>query len=132
MERRLLLAILLTFLVLTVYQWMLPKPPPTTAAIHQRSSAACVSEAAQAARPARFAHACAAAAPQLPPVETVLADTAEKTVAVDNGVVRAVFSNRGGTLVSWQLADQYQRLTTGRPSIWFRATCRPMRRNRSR
>src|SRR6266849_7547385 len=29
MERRLLLAILLTFLVLTVYQWMLPKAPPS-------------------------------------------------------------------------------------------------------
>ena len=37
----------------------------------------------------------------------MLADTAEKTVAVDNGVVHAVFSNRGGTLVSWQLATYH-------------------------
>ncbi len=35
MERRLLLAIVLTFIVLTVYQWMVPVPPATT------SSGAC-------------------------------------------------------------------------------------------
>lgn len=37
------------------------------------------------------------------PVETVQADTAERTVTIDNGLVRAVFSNRGATLASWQL-----------------------------
>ena len=36
-------------------------------------------------------------------METVRADTAERTVTVDNGVVRAVFSNRGATLAAWEL-----------------------------
>jgi YidC/Oxa1 family membrane protein insertase len=38
------------------------------------------------------------------PVETLRADTSERTVAVDNGLVRAVFSNRGAILTAWQLA----------------------------
>ena len=48
-----------------------------------------------------------AAAPPPPPaaVETVRADTAERTVTVDNGVVRAVFSNRGATLAAWELLN---------------------------
>ncbi len=33
----------------------------------------------------------------------VQADTAERTITVDNGVVRAVFSNRGATLTAWEL-----------------------------
>ena len=41
------------------------------------------------------------------PVETVRGDTVERTVTVDNGLVRAVFSNRGATLSAWHLA-QYQ------------------------
>ena len=36
-------------------------------------------------------------------MEAVRADTAERTVTVDNGVVRAVFSNRGATLAAWEL-----------------------------
>ena len=36
-------------------------------------------------------------------VEAVKADTAERTVSVENGAVRAVFSNRGATLAAWEL-----------------------------
>jgi YidC/Oxa1 family membrane protein insertase len=99
MERRLLLAILLTFLVLTVYQWMLPKPPPLPpqGAPNSAASTPGTSNGSPQATTAPVTPA------PLPPVETVVADTAEKTVAVDNGVVHAVFSNRGGTLLNWQL-----------------------------
>jgi len=104
MERRLLLAILLTFLVLTVYQWLLPKAPPGPP---QSQTAA-----SNAGTPGTSADTPAAAtpqqqppAPQLPAVETVLSDAAEKTVTVENGVVRAVFSNRGAVLKSWQLSS---------------------------
>src|SRR5262245_38279849 len=100
MERRLLLAILLTFLVLTVYQWMLPKPPPTA------PSATSGPGAGPAATPAQAGASSPTPPPiPLPPVEQVLGDTAEKTIEVDNGVVHAVFSNRGGTVSSWQLLD---------------------------
>ena len=103
MERRLLLAILLTFVVLTAYQWMLPKPAP----LPPQSGGAASPGGATSAGSAPAAAAPTAPAVQLPPVETVVADAAEKTVTVDNGVVRAVFSNRGGTLVSWQLIAAY-------------------------
>jgi YidC/Oxa1 family membrane protein insertase len=104
MERRLLLAILLTFLVLTAYQWMVPKPPPLPAPTAAASGAQSATVAGQSG--ATSAPAPAPIAP-LPPVETVLADSAEKTVVVQNAVVRAVFSNRGATLVSWQLAKYH-------------------------
>lgn len=106
MERRLLLAILLTFVVLTAYQWMLPKSPPAAPPTSAAAAAGAVSVAPKAP-PA------AAAAAPLPAVEILLADTTEKTIAVDNGVVHAVFSNRGATLTSWQLTKYHDNL--GRP-----------------
>jgi len=97
MERRLLLAILLTFLVLTAYQWLMPKPPPeanTPAATHSADT-----KASQSASPAPAV----APPPALPPVQTLVSSASEKTITVENGLVRAVFSNRGATLISWQL-----------------------------
>jgi YidC/Oxa1 family membrane protein insertase len=100
MERRLLLAIVLTFIVLTAYQWLVPmqQVPATPTAVP-----AATKPAAPAPAPA------AEPAPQLAPpvpadaVQTVKADTGERTLTVDNGVVRAVFSNRGATLAAWEL-----------------------------
>jgi YidC/Oxa1 family membrane protein insertase len=101
MERRLLLAIVLTFIVLTAYQWLVPSPTtspragsPATARAEQVPGAArCKPRGVPAPTPA-----------PLPAVETLKADTAERTVAVDNGLVHAVFSNRGATLDSWALS----------------------------
>ncbi len=108
MERRLLIAILLTFLVLTGYQWLVPSAPPPTAKPGSLPNAA--TNAAGTGAPA----ASTVAVPvRLPPVDTVLADTAERTIAIDNGVVHAVFSNRGGTLVSWELTQYHD--NAGRP-----------------
>src|SRR5205085_2957135 len=98
MERRLLLAILLTFVVLTAYQWLIPKPPPESAAT--TTSHAVDAKAPQS--PAGTSPS-AAPAPALPPVETVVASTTATTIVVQNNLVRAVFSNRGATLLSWQL-----------------------------
>jgi YidC/Oxa1 family membrane protein insertase len=108
MERRLLVAILLTFIVLTVYQWMMPTPPlqpgakpgPTT-------SAGAASGAAPGALAQGSPTAAATSAPAVPAVETVLAETAERRIAIDNGLVHAVFSNRGGVLVSWELTQYH-------------------------
>jgi YidC/Oxa1 family membrane protein insertase len=106
MERRLLLAIVLTFIVLTAYQWMMPTPPapatPTGVATGTASSSAA---APSAQTPAQGVTPAPPATPAEPAVaiEPVQADTAERTVTVDNGVVRAVFSNRGATLAAWEL-----------------------------
>ncbi len=96
MERRLLLAIFLTFIVLTAYQWLIPKPPP------QASKPAAVPAATTPDTPAAPPPA-AVVAESLPDVDTVVAAAAQKDVVVDNGVVRAVFSNRGAVLTRWEL-----------------------------
>jgi YidC/Oxa1 family membrane protein insertase len=100
MERRLLLAIVLTFVVLTAYQWLVPMPaPPPETRPAPAASTAPADPATQTPSPPPAAPAPVAA----PAVETLRADTAERTITVDNGVVRAVFSNRGATLVGWEL-----------------------------
>ena len=112
MERRLLLAIVLCFVVLTAYQWLvptqqLPVAQPTTA-----TSGTATAPQPGTLPPGTPPTPAAVTPPVLAPVETVQADTAERTVTVDNGLVRAVFSNRGATLSSWQLAEY---LADGKP-----------------
>src|SRR5688500_9902431 len=101
MERRLLLAIVLTFIVLTAYQWLVPTIPPAPAGAP--ASAGTQPAQAPGAVPQPPAATAQPAAPVPTPVETIQADTTARSVTVDNGVVRAVFSNRGATLSAWQL-----------------------------
>jgi YidC/Oxa1 family membrane protein insertase len=100
MERRLLLAIVLTFIVLTAYQWLVPVPqqPPV-----QRSSPSTTPGATRQPTAAPKPDG-ATPSPPAAPVETVEGDTTQRTVTVDNGLVRATFSNRGATLSAWELA----------------------------
>ena len=110
MERRLLLAIVLTFVVLTAYQWLVPMPQPVPATTPSPADAAVTQKAAASPVPAQAPE---APAPPLPAVETLKAETAERSIVVDNGVVRAVFSNRGATLAAWELANY--RAADGKP-----------------
>lgn len=98
MERRLLLAIVLTFVVLTAYQWLVPTVQPV-----QPGQSAAPATAKPAALPPSAPPAPEAAPPTPAAIETIHADTAERTVTVNNGVVRAVFSNKGATLAAWEL-----------------------------
>jgi YidC/Oxa1 family membrane protein insertase len=102
MERRLLLAIVLTFVVLTAYQWLVPTPQVP---VPQSAPAGTPAPIAQQPPPAAGAPPPSAATPPAPveTVEAVKGDTAERAVVVENGVVRAVFSNRGATLAAWEL-----------------------------
>ncbi len=114
MERRLLLAIVLTFIVLTAYQWMVPMSQPVQGP--QTVEPGATPPPAATAPPAQPATGSAAGSTEAPPpvvtpaappavIETVRADTAERTITVDNGVVRAVFSNRGATISAWELLN---------------------------
>ena len=116
MERRLLLAIVLTFVVLTAYQWLMPMPqqaptPPTAAPPTAGTGTTGTASPAPSNGASGTSVTPSAAPPASPPaqpapaVETVRADTAERTVTVENGVVRAVFSNRGATLTAWELLN---------------------------
>lgn len=119
MERRVLLAVFLSFLVLYVYQALfVPPPPPPPAADAAAEAPADAPGAAAPEEPADTPAALQPAplagdAPQaadeppadLPPPEPVVGETAEREIVVENDRVRAVFTNRGAALQSWRLRD---------------------------
>jgi YidC/Oxa1 family membrane protein insertase len=115
MEKNVIIAVILSFLVLYVYQAMFaPKPVPKPQAVQTelaRGSAA--PGAGQSAAPgagqpgtANVAAAAGAdaAAPSLAAAgSVVVSDTEARDVVIDTDMLRAVFSNRGAALTSWQV-----------------------------
>src|SRR5882672_8641636 len=106
MERRVLLAIFLAFIVLYTWQALfvkpVPKPGSESAPATSASSPTTVSpveagSAAEAASPA------VAAKPSAPLAEALVADTTERDVRVETRDVIAVFTNKGARLKSWRL-----------------------------
>jgi YidC/Oxa1 family membrane protein insertase len=98
MEKRVLLAVVLSFIVLYGYQALFPplRPEPPVPAPDA------------AAPPPPPVEAPAVAAPVPPPapadtVEPVVADTEQRDIVMENEHVRAVFSTRGAVLTSWRL-----------------------------
>jgi YidC/Oxa1 family membrane protein insertase len=106
MERRVLLAIVLSFLVLFLYQTFLvppvpperraaaPSPPPASAAKDPSASTAVAPPAVPSI-----------AEPKPPDAPVVLGEDRERDITVETRTVRAVFSNRGGRLRHWVLKD---------------------------
>ena len=117
MERRVLLAVFLSFLVLVVYQRLVPPPEPLDSATIDpiASPASPVGATAPAPAVGGASPAAAAVTPAVsdsvpPPAadetfEPVVSDEAAgpREIIVESEYVRAVFANRGATLVSWQL-----------------------------
>jgi YidC/Oxa1 family membrane protein insertase len=107
MEKRVLIAVVLSFLVLYGYQALLVKPVPpkarTTTALPAAKDAAVSQAPAGSAAPANpAAPAVAAAAAPAAPQALVAADS-ERDLVVETSTVRAVFTNRGARLKSWRL-----------------------------
>jgi YidC/Oxa1 family membrane protein insertase len=100
MEKRLLVAILLSFLVLYAYQVFVQKP-----AAEKAKREAPVAAVAPSGTASGAAQAAAAAAPAAPIVlaAPLVADKEERDIVVETRAVRAVFTNRGARLKSWQL-----------------------------
>ena len=98
MEKRVLLAIFLSFLVLYVYQSLVVKPTPKPVAAKTTTTTTAAPLATQPA---------AAAAPQ--PAENpttatpLVGDTREQDIRIETRDVIAVFTNRGARLKSWRL-----------------------------
>jgi YidC/Oxa1 family membrane protein insertase len=117
MEKRVLLAVFLSFLVLFVYQSVFAPPPPKPAGAKQTPAAATPTGKAEpppAATPAPQPAATPAAppaaeAPAEPAPATLTADTEPRDIVVETDQVRAVFSNRGGDLRSWRLKHYLDR-----------------------
>jgi YidC/Oxa1 family membrane protein insertase len=100
MERRVLLAIFLSFLVLYFYQALVVKPipkPPAVTATNPPPSGTPAAPAPAAAPPP------ATAPPSGPTATALVGDTGERDVRVETRDVIAVFTNRGARLKSWRL-----------------------------
>jgi YidC/Oxa1 family membrane protein insertase len=113
MERRVLLAIFLAFLVLYVWQALFVKPvpkpgtagtsPATTASPAAGSPAAGSTPAPAPGTPLQAEAPSAAAAPQAPQAQALVGDKSERDVRVETRSVIAVFTNKGARLKSWRL-----------------------------
>jgi YidC/Oxa1 family membrane protein insertase len=105
MEKRVLVAVFLSFLVLYAYQALVPQPkkpaprpaPAATAAQGAAAGATAPEAAAAADTPASETPAPA------PAVQPLIADTTPREIVVDLGAVKAVFSNRGAVIRKWEL-----------------------------
>nr|MDQ3421405.1 membrane protein insertase YidC [Acidobacteriota bacterium] len=105
MEKRVLLAIVLSFVVLYGYQAMFPPPEPVKPAPAAQTPATPQGVTAGSSQGAAAPGASADATPleQVSSATPVVGDTAERDVTFENGSVRAVFSTRGGAIKSWRL-----------------------------
>ncbi len=105
MERRVLVAVFLSFLVLYAYQTFIVPSPPASQSPTQPAAAA-PGSAPAAAAPAEVPQ--ATITPQLPArpqLEAVTTEPAERRIVVDTATVEAVLSNRGGRVLSWRLKE---------------------------
>jgi YidC/Oxa1 family membrane protein insertase len=111
MERRVLLAIFLAFIVLYTWQALFVKPVPKTApkAPGATSSAPVSSGTSTTPGSSAPSSASSAVAATVPPATAtstaapVVSETAEREVRVETRDVIAVFTNRGARLKSWRL-----------------------------
>ena len=104
MERRVFIAILLSFLVLFGYQRFFSKPEPVAPAATATAPAAAPS--------ADLASGTVVAGAALAPSEggdALVGEQVEREVVVDTPVVTATFTNRGGRLTRWRLKEYRDR-----------------------
>ena len=103
MEKRVFLAIFLSFGILWVYQtYIVPPPPPAAAPITSPVATP------QASQPAAVAPAGSPEAGTTAPLPaTVVGDTAARDIVVETDAVRAVFTTEGATLKSWRLKKYF-------------------------
>ena len=110
MEKRLIVAIVLSFLVLMGYQYLFNKPDKTPVGPVVQSEAAPAAPIPGTAGETRAgtepAPSEAKPAPVEPaPAQAAVAVEAETEVVVETSLYRAVWSNKGGVLKSWRLKE---------------------------
>ena len=111
MERRVLLAITLSFLVLFLFQRFV-MPPPVPDPVQPAATAGPAAAAPGAASPAQPANASAAATPPLAPaapaapaIAATVSEADAREIIVETTKVKAVFSNHGATITHWILKE---------------------------
>src|SRR5262249_12205106 len=103
MEKRVLIAVLLSFLVLYVYQVLVPPPPDQKPQQASKTATAPNASAPAASNAAPSVQGAAAAAPAPANVPAVVNATPAREMVIDNAAVHAVFTTRGAVLKSWEL-----------------------------
>ena len=108
MERRVLLAVVLSFLVLYAYQALFVPPPRPSQEIQQADSK-------EAPPPVASPEPATAATPEpsTPDPAAVTSEPAERQIVVETATVQAVLTNRGGRVLQWRLKEY--RDGTGQP-----------------
>ena len=112
MEKRVLLAVVLSFVVLYAFQAIYPTKPqppakPSSTATQPQPASPTVNPSPAAAPAPSSPDVTAPAASQPAPAAALVGDTAERDIRFENESVAAVFTTRGGTLKSWRL-KKYQ------------------------
>ena len=103
-ERRLLLAVALSLLVLTAYQFLFPTAPaPRRPAPGPSAAPSAAPSVPVRPTPAGGAPGGVTARPTAAPLVAQVADERERRVELQGEQVTVAFSNRGARLVSWQL-----------------------------
>jgi YidC/Oxa1 family membrane protein insertase len=107
MERRVLVAVILSFLVLYGYQALFVPPPPPASQAGQQTPAPGGSPSSPAPDVPQAPPASAAAPPPptAAPAPATVTDSAERTVVVETATVEATLTNRGGRVVNWTLKE---------------------------
>jgi YidC/Oxa1 family membrane protein insertase len=106
MEKRLILAIVLSFLVLMGYNYFFNKPDKAPRIPPASVTAVPAGPVPGAVAPVRKEAAPPAAAEQAPaPGPEAVAGRAEADIVVETSLYRAVWSNKGGVLKSWTLKE---------------------------
>ncbi len=103
MEKRVFLAVFLSFLVLYGYQAFFVKPTPPKPKTTTATVPAPVATEQAPSAPASTPGSIGASPPATSQVVAIEADSAEQDVTVETQTVTAVFSNRGAILKSWKL-----------------------------
>src|SRR5436190_5172903 len=106
MERRVFIAIGLSFLVLYMYQayFAPPSPPPAKATTSTTAPAQTAQTGSNTGKPATTPPE-VTAAPAAPEPQAVVGESSEHQIVVDTAKVQAIFTNRGGRLLHWRLKD---------------------------
>jgi len=114
MEKRVLIAVILSFIVLYGYQAMFPPPKPSTsrppaAQTTTPSTTTITPESPNQVSP----KAPSGTTPAASVPAAVLGDASERDITVENSNVQAVFTTRGGALRSWRLKKYHD--SAGQP-----------------
>jgi YidC/Oxa1 family membrane protein insertase len=107
MERRVLFAVFLSFLVLMAYQTFVVKPRPKPAPVGPPAGLADAGRTPDTATPDVEAGQRPEPATPAATSAIVVGETAERDVVVETDTVTAVFGNRGAVLKSWKLKHYF-------------------------